>query len=74
MVCGRWGEKWFVVAHYKTNGQWELWGLIRHDELKDMGYLVPHEKGSLLRAQAPLSKNYLLLESNPKSTKPTTQD
>ncbi len=50
-----------VMAHDKTNGQWELRHLIRHDELKYMGRLVPYEEGGLLRAQAPLSKNYLLL-------------
>jgi hypothetical protein len=64
----------FVVAHDKTNGQWELRSLIKHDELKDMEHLVPHEKGCLLRAQASLSKNYLLLWGSLKSTKPTTQD
>jgi len=43
-------KKRFVVAHDKTNGQWELWSLIRHDELKDMGCLVSHEEGGLLKA------------------------
>jgi hypothetical protein len=33
-----------------------------------------HEKGGLLRAQAPLSQNCLLLQGNHKSTKPSTQD
>jgi hypothetical protein len=40
----------------------------------DMGHLVPHEEGGLLRAHTPLFKNYLLLQGNLKSTKPTTQD
>ncbi len=62
MVCMEDGMKnRFVVAHDKSNGQWELRGLIRHDELKDVGRLVSHEEGGLLKAQAPLSKNYLLL-------------
>ncbi len=30
-----------VVAHDKTNGQWELQGSMRSDELGDMGCLVP---------------------------------
>jgi hypothetical protein len=33
-----------------------------------------HEKGGLLRTHAPLSKDYLLLQDNPKSTKLGTQD
>jgi hypothetical protein len=33
-----------------------------------------HEKGGLLRAYAPLSKNYIQLQGNDKSTKPSTQD
>ncbi len=33
-----------VVAHGKENGRWELRGLIKHDELRDMGYLVPMRK------------------------------
>jgi hypothetical protein len=33
-----------------------------------------HEERSLLRAHAPLSKDYLLLQGNPKSTKLCTQD
>jgi hypothetical protein len=31
----------FVVVHDKSNGQWELRSLNMHDELKDMGCLVP---------------------------------
>jgi hypothetical protein len=30
-----------VVAHDEPNGQWELRGSMRHDELRDMGHLVP---------------------------------
>jgi hypothetical protein len=30
-----------VVVHDKPNGRWELRGLMRHDELGDMGCLVP---------------------------------
>jgi hypothetical protein len=33
-----------------------------------------HEKGGLLRAHAPLSKNCVLLQGNKKSTKQCTQD
>jgi hypothetical protein len=32
------------VVHENTNGQWELRGLIRHDELGDIGCLVPINK------------------------------
>ncbi len=34
----------FVVAHDKANGQWKLQGSIKHNELKDMGRLVPMMK------------------------------
>jgi hypothetical protein len=34
----------FVVAHDKTNEWWELWGSMKHDELGDMGRLVPMRK------------------------------
>jgi hypothetical protein len=37
-------EIMFVVAHDKTNGQWEGWGSMGHDELKDMGPLVSVKK------------------------------
>jgi len=30
-----------MVAHDKANGQWEQRGLMRNDELGDMGCLVP---------------------------------
>jgi hypothetical protein len=33
-----------MVAHDKANGQWEERGLMGHDELKDMGHLVPMRK------------------------------
>jgi hypothetical protein len=33
-----------MVAHDKANGQWEGQGLMRHDELKDMGRLGPMKK------------------------------
>jgi hypothetical protein len=29
----------FVVAHDKANGWWKLRGLMKHDELRDMGRL-----------------------------------
>jgi hypothetical protein len=30
-----------VVVHDEANGRWELRGLMEHDELGDMGRLVP---------------------------------
>ncbi len=33
-----------VVVHDKANGQWELRSSIKHDELRDMGHLVPMNK------------------------------
>jgi hypothetical protein len=38
------------------------------------GMFSPHEEGGLLITHAPLSKNYLLLQGNPKFTKLGTQD
>jgi hypothetical protein len=37
-------ENRFVVVHEKANGQWELQGLIRHDDLRVLGCLVPIKK------------------------------
>jgi hypothetical protein len=37
-------SEWFVVAHDKANGRWELQGLMKHDKLGDMGCLVPMKK------------------------------
>ncbi len=37
-------EDRYVVAHGKENGRWELQNLIKHDELRDMGHLVPMRK------------------------------
>jgi hypothetical protein len=37
-------EDKFVLAHDKANGWWELWGSMKHDELKEMGCLVPMKK------------------------------
>jgi hypothetical protein len=34
----------FVIAHDKANGQWEGWNLMKHDELGDMGCLLPMKK------------------------------
>jgi hypothetical protein len=34
-------ETKFMVAHDKINGRWEIQGSIGHDELMDMGHLVP---------------------------------
>ncbi len=45
MVCmGNGVEIRSMVAHDKANGRWEGQGSIRHDELKDMGRLVPMRK------------------------------
>jgi hypothetical protein len=33
-----------MVAHDKTNGQWERQGLMGYDELRDMGRLVLMKK------------------------------
>ncbi len=33
-----------MMTHDKANGQWELQGLTKHDELGDMGGLVPMKK------------------------------
>jgi hypothetical protein len=30
-----------MVMHDQANGRWELQGLMKHDELGDMGCLVP---------------------------------
>ncbi len=35
---------WFVVVHDKTNGHWELCGLMKHDKLRDMGHLMSMRK------------------------------
>ncbi len=62
MVCGllKWegelvGGAWFAweMAHDKTNGKWEWQRSMGHDELGDMGMFSAHEKGGLLKAQAP---------------------
>ncbi len=37
-------ENRFVVVHERANGQWELQGLIRYDDLRVMGCLVPIKK------------------------------
>jgi len=34
----------FVVAHDKANGWWKLRGLMKHDELRDMGRLEAYLK------------------------------
>ncbi len=34
----------FVVAHDKVNEQWEGWGLMKHEEIGDMGCLLPMRK------------------------------
>ncbi len=48
MVCGlhrRWVGKKVFGVHEKENGQWELRGLMKHDEQDDMERLVPMRKG-----------------------------
>ncbi len=45
VVCmGDWVEIRFVVAHDKRNEWWKGRGLMGHDELGDMGRLVPTRK------------------------------
>jgi hypothetical protein len=45
VVCmGNGVQDKFVMAHGKENGRWELRSLIKHDELRDMGHLVPMNK------------------------------
>ncbi len=34
-------EDRLVVAHDEVNGRWELQNSMKHDELGDMGHLVP---------------------------------
>ncbi len=47
MVCvGDGVENKVVMAHDETNGQWELQGSMKHDELGNMGRLVPMKKES----------------------------
>ncbi len=70
------GGSWFAWKNGWKIGLW--WHMIKQmgkgNYEVDMGHLVPHEEGGLLRAHTPLFKNYLLLQGNLKSTKPTTQD
>jgi hypothetical protein len=33
-----------AMASNKTSGWWELWGSMKHDELRDMGCLMPTKK------------------------------
>ncbi len=33
-----------MVVHERANGRWELQSSITHDELGDMGHLVPMKK------------------------------
>ncbi len=54
-------ETKFVVAHNKINRQWEGQGSMEHDELKDMGCLVPMKKEAYYKHKPNLLKNYLLL-------------
>jgi hypothetical protein len=45
MVCiGKKVENGVMVVCEKTNGQCELRGSMRHDELGDMGHFVPMRK------------------------------
>ncbi len=52
MLCiGKGAENGVVLVCEKTNGWCKLWGLMKHDELGDMGHFVSHEKKGLLGAQ-----------------------
>jgi hypothetical protein len=45
VVCiGKGVENGVVVVCERENGQCELRGLMKHDELGDMGYFVPMRK------------------------------
>ncbi len=45
MVCiGKGVENEVVVVYEMTNGQCELRGSMKHDELQDMGRFVPMKK------------------------------
>jgi hypothetical protein len=47
MVCmGDEVENKSMVVHDETNEWWELQGSMKHDELGDMGHLVPMRKES----------------------------
>jgi hypothetical protein len=48
------------MARDKTNGQWELWSSIKHDELKDMGHLVPMKKKANLEHMPHILQHCLL--------------
>ncbi len=63
----------YVVVCEKANGQCELQGSMRHDELRDMGHYVPMKKRYTKNTitNRPLPKHYLLLHDDHKPTKPT---
>jgi hypothetical protein len=45
MICiGDGVENMFRVVHEKTNEPWKSWGSMKHDELRDVGYLMPMRK------------------------------
>ncbi len=68
-------ENGVVVVCEKINEQCELRGLMRHDELGDMGCFVPMRKEVFLGCNySPLFKNYLFEHDNFKPIKPTTQN
>jgi hypothetical protein len=39
-----WGGTKSMMTYNKTNGQWEGQNLMEHDELRDMGCLLPMRK------------------------------
>jgi hypothetical protein len=52
MVCiGNGMKNGFVVTHERANGWSQLWSLMRHDELRDMGHFCAKKKKSLLGTQ-----------------------
>jgi hypothetical protein len=69
-------ENEYVVVCERANGQCELRGFMKHDELGDMGHYVPmkkrYTKSTIMNR--PLSKDYLLLHDNHKLTKPIRQN
>jgi len=50
-----------MLAHDKINEQREGWGSMGHDELKDVGCLMPMKKETYYEHKAHLLKNYLIL-------------
>jgi hypothetical protein len=61
-----------MVACERANGQWELWGLMRYDELGDMGLWCPWRR-RFTRNTSPTFKKipycYKIIKANHTKTK-----